>query len=226
MSLMQLVDKPYSEWTDEDVAGIATGHEYILEYYTAYDWRRPKVPHERERMSSGDSNICGHQQRAFNVALALQHLFLTGEVGLEIGSMGVKTPWCLDTDGRAGKRSTYDVRHFVGGKMLLDGGKPLPFMDECFNLVLANHVLEHIQEDPVSVLLEWLRVTKPGGVVGIVVPDNAHVDVRAVDRTHCHAWSAKAFKADVLSRLADVAEVRSFDTFDNNFSFEAILVRR
>ncbi len=44
------------------------------------------------------------------------------------------------------------------------------FADGSQDFVIANHLLEHLQ-DPISGLLAMLRVTKPGGVVLLSVPD-------------------------------------------------------
>lgn len=51
---------------------------------------------------------------------------------------------------------------------LLQGAK-LPFEDESIDRVIATHVLEHILE-PESVLKEWVRVIKPGGVLSLILP--------------------------------------------------------
>lgn len=44
------------------------------------------------------------------------------------------------------------------------------FGDNSQDFVIANHLLEHLQ-DPISGLLAMLRVTRPGGVVLLSVPD-------------------------------------------------------
>jgi SAM-dependent methyltransferase len=50
--------------------------------------------------------------------------------------------------------------------------KPLPFKDNAFSAVYASHVLEHLYlVEAQQLLAECKRVTKPGGVVRIVVPD-------------------------------------------------------
>jgi SAM-dependent methyltransferase len=50
--------------------------------------------------------------------------------------------------------------------------KPLPFKDNAFSAVYASHVLEHLYlVEAQKLLAECKRVTKPGGVVRIVVPD-------------------------------------------------------
>lgn len=48
-------------------------------------------------------------------------------------------------------------------------GKTLPFEDNSIDRVIATHVLEHVA-DPVSALQEWVRVTRPGGVISLILP--------------------------------------------------------
>jgi phosphatidylethanolamine/phosphatidyl-N-methylethanolamine N-methyltransferase len=45
----------------------------------------------------------------------------------------------------------------------------LTYADDTFDRVIATHVLEHLPE-PQSVLREWARVLKPGGVLSLVLP--------------------------------------------------------
>jgi len=46
----------------------------------------------------------------------------------------------------------------------------LPFHDHSLDYVVASHVLEHVA-DPAAALAEWRRVTRPGGIIYLVVPD-------------------------------------------------------
>jgi len=48
---------------------------------------------------------------------------------------------------------------------------PLSFEDETFELIYASHVLEHFhRNETLSVLKEWVRVLKSGGILRISVP--------------------------------------------------------
>jgi phosphatidylethanolamine/phosphatidyl-N-methylethanolamine N-methyltransferase len=47
--------------------------------------------------------------------------------------------------------------------------KALPYPDDHFDRLIATHVLEHIAQ-PQTVLQEWARVVRPGGVMSIILP--------------------------------------------------------
>ena len=44
------------------------------------------------------------------------------------------------------------------------------FADQSLDFVIANHILEHM-EDPIGALMEWFRVLKEGGVLFLAVPN-------------------------------------------------------
>lgn len=57
-----------------------------------------------------------------------------------------------------------------------DLNKPLPFDEGTFDEVFADNVLEHFPWiRALTILKDWIRVLKPGGVIGVVVPDLAHI---------------------------------------------------
>lgn len=57
---------------------------------------------------------------------------------------------------------------------LHDLRKTLPWQDASVDVVYSSHTLEHMsREDGRSLLIECLRVLKPGGLLRIVVPDLA-----------------------------------------------------
>lgn len=64
-----------------------------------------------------------------------------------------------------------DYRSHVGAEVVhdLNGADPLPFEDNYFDAVEADHVMEHLQR-PFVVMRELHRVTKPGGTISIRVP--------------------------------------------------------
>ena len=53
---------------------------------------------------------------------------------------------------------------------LLAWAHELPFACNSMDYIVAMHILEHMP-DPVATVLHWLSIVKPGGGVGIIVPD-------------------------------------------------------
>lgn len=67
---------------------------------------------------------------------------------------------------------------------------PYPFEDNSFDIVIAEHVIEHL-DDVIKVIEETHRILKPGGLLYIEVPhfsSNNHF----TDPTHKHAFSSRS----------------------------------
>jgi len=65
-----------------------------------------------------------------------------------------------------------DGREAPGVDHVIQGLDELPFKDNTFDVVYAAHTLEHIPRNEVEkVLREWVRITKPDGIVRLAVPD-------------------------------------------------------
>ena len=76
------------------------------------------------------------------------------------GSTIFPKPW-INLDGRD-----------MPGVDCISGIDKLPFPDDTFDIVYASHVIEHVKRNDLeAVLKEWVRVTKPDGVVRIATPD-------------------------------------------------------
>lgn len=61
---------------------------------------------------------------------------------------------------------------------------PYPFIDNSFDLVEANHVLEHLDK-PFNIMREFHRILKPGGNLIIKVP---HFSRGFTHAEHCHGF--------------------------------------
>jgi SAM-dependent methyltransferase len=75
-----------------------------------------------------------------------------------------------------------------------DGGS-LPFRSRTFDSLIARHNLEHYV-DTVATLVEWRRVLVPGGMLAVVVPDEARYEGRTLDLdpTHFHAFTETSLR--------------------------------
>lgn len=84
--------------------------------------------------------------------------------------------------------------------------------DASQDFVIASHVLEHV-EDPIGALRTWVRVTRPGGVVLLALPDRRRgIDVRRapVSLEHLladHADGGAASRARHYREWAELVDV-------------------
>jgi SAM-dependent methyltransferase len=111
---------------------------------------------------------------------------------LDVGCGRAKVPGAVGLD--ANPASAADVLHDLDRT-------PYPFGDDEFDLVVARHVLEHL-ERPLDALAELHRITKPSGVVHIVTPHFSS-PTSWTDPTHRHHFSSRSF--DYLVEGSDYA---------------------
>lgn len=107
--------------------------------------------------------------------------FLRGE-GIEIGALdfplrlphGAKVRY-VDYLDEAGLRETHSGTLRAGRSLIVpdvvdDGSRLSTFADDSLDFVIANHMLEHV-ENPIATLGHQLRVLRPGGVLYLSLPD-------------------------------------------------------
>ena len=68
---------------------------------------------------------------------------------------------------------------------------PYPFEDNSFDMVIAEHVLEHLN-DVIGVVEELHRITQPGGILYIEVPHFTSSNY-FTDPTHRHSFTTRTF---------------------------------
>lgn len=152
---------------------------------------------------------------------ALAHRYCTGK-GLEIGG-SAHNPFGLDTlnvdvtDSMDTEFKKREVR--LCGKALkvdiVSPGDNIPLPDESQDFIVSSHVIEHFN-NPISVLIEWDRLLRPGGIIFIIVPHKERTFERDRDCTtlqhliddyksnntephkdsqhgHNHCWTTEAF---------------------------------
>lgn len=96
--------------------------------------------------------------------------------GIEIGAsahnpFGLKTLNVDFTDDYTTdfKQSELKMCGYYSKVDIVSSGDNLPFDDNSVDFVISSHVIEHFY-DPIKTIEEWLRVTKPGGYVYMIVP--------------------------------------------------------
>lgn len=101
----------------------------------------------------------------------------------------------------------------------------LPFRPGSIDYIVALHTLEHIS-DPVRIILHWLDVLKPGGGIGIVVPDWRYTwDARSDEMPYGHKWNSCPDLVTDLYRKHWFyhCELERIDTLPFKLSFDFVL---
>jgi ubiquinone/menaquinone biosynthesis C-methylase UbiE len=110
-----------------------------------------------------------------------EHLPLAGDV-LEVGA-GTGTLWTRIDHARRGLRLTLTdfspamcagLRAIPDAQVLQCDATRLPFADDSFDTVIANHMLYHL-DDPRAALREFARVLRPGGHVAAALIGEDHL---------------------------------------------------
>jgi SAM-dependent methyltransferase len=73
-------------------------------------------------------------------------------------------------EGEVSETFAYHPSRPHGRNYITDGSDLSQFPNAAYDFVLSCHNLEHIA-NPIKALKEWIRVTKPGGVIILVLPD-------------------------------------------------------
>jgi ubiquinone/menaquinone biosynthesis C-methylase UbiE len=110
-----------------------------------------------------------------------EHLPLAGDV-LEVGA-GTGALWTRIDRASRGLRLTLTdfspamcarLRAIAGAHVLQCDATKLPFADDSFDTVIANHMLYHL-DDPLAALREFARVLRPGGHVAASLNGEDHL---------------------------------------------------
>ncbi len=67
------------------------------------------------------------------------------------------------------------------------------FKDNSLDYVISRHCLEHFQ-DPIKAILEWKRVLKIGGILGVSMPDDSLCNSISLDPSHKHVFTPISFE--------------------------------
>lgn len=125
------------------------------------------------------------RRRVFVAREDLARRYLTGS-GIEIGALGfpLRVPpgvavryvdhlpreELIAFNRRSFELARIDAQAIPPVDVVDDGATLATFADATLDFVIANHVLEHI-EDPVEALENWLRVLRDGGILFLALPD-------------------------------------------------------
>lgn len=101
----------------------------------------------------------------------------------------------------------------------------LPFRSASVDFIIALHVLEHL-DDPVGVLQHWLDRLKPGGGIGLILPDWRYTwDARTDESAYGHKWNAEPDLVYKLwqDHLSQICFLEAIRTYKFKLSFDVVL---
>lgn len=104
----------------------------------------------------------------------------------------------------------------------------LPFRPATIDMIVALHMLEHIF-NPVEVVNHWLDIVKPGGGIGIVLPDWRYTwNSRNDSEPFSHKWNPTPQLIEMMyhKHWSRRATLESFCTYDMRLSFDFVLRKR
>ena len=101
----------------------------------------------------------------------------------------------------------------------------LPFRPASIDFIVAVHVLEHVA-DPVRTVLHWLDLLRPGGGIGVVVPDWRYTwDARNDHHPWGHRWNCTPEVVGELyeAHWKETAELQALQSYRYKLSFDFVL---
>jgi SAM-dependent methyltransferase len=124
-------------------------------------------------------DVSSRRRKARKILRILEHIGpLEGKAVLEVGAgSGVISATLAEAVGPAGRAVAVDVVDQrvarEGYAFVRVGGTELPFEDGAFDLVVSNHVMEHVGDrgEQMRHLAEIARVLAPGGAGYLAVPN-------------------------------------------------------
>lgn len=169
---------------------------------------------------------CAEEQAALQAAPPNHRLEELNGLNVGCGSRAIH-PTLLNVDAHRGEwemgsgsadayRSVANVRAWA---------HELPFQSNTIDFIVALHVLEHVT-DPAATVLHWLDLVKPGGGVGIVVPDWRYTwDARNDHHPWGHRWNPTPELARELyeTHWKEIADLESLHTYPFKLSFDLVL---
>jgi SAM-dependent methyltransferase len=103
-------------------------------------------------------------------------------VGLYVRALHAFTPYVVGLDVEPDRVA---MTHLFSPLVNVAAGEHLPYRSNWFDMVLSHEVIEHVDNDRLSVT-EMVRVTRPGGRVIILCPNRWYPF-----ETHGHYWQGK-----------------------------------
>lgn len=108
---------------------------------------------------------------------------------------------------------------------ILANPEDLPFKPRSLDYIVALHMLEHVS-NPIDILMYWETLLKPGGGIGLILPNYEYTWNAAGDHSQFgHKWntSAEIFRRLYRKHLADHFVLERIGTIPHKISFDVVL---
>lgn len=129
--------------------------------------------------------------------LEITEKYLSGH-GLEIA--GLHNPWPMNPDSKSIQLDLYTTEELyaqypehknnklIRVQIIDDGSKCESIASNSMDFVVSSHVLEHC-ENVIKTIENWLRITKPGGIITMAVPHHTNpMDYKRKVTPLTHFW--------------------------------------
>lgn len=126
---------------------------------------------------------------------------------------------------RESEEKATGTHHAFLKNALLANPEELPFRDGTIDYIVALHMLEHIA-NPMEVLIHWAQALKPGGGIGLILPNYHYTWNAAYDTSqYGHKWNASAeiFRRLYDKHLREAFHLEQINTLPHKISFDVIL---
>jgi SAM-dependent methyltransferase len=125
-------------------------------------------------------------------------------------------------------REAQDVsgeHHAFLNDAILANPEDLPFKSQSLDYIVALHMLEHVS-NPMDILLYWGTLLKPGGGIGLILPNYEYTWNAAGDTSKFgHKWNTNAviFRKLFDRHLKNDFVLERIETISHKISFDVVL---
>lgn len=146
------------------------------------------------------------------------HKIHPAATGIDIVARGTKFKKCKMKKGILDRQGAFVCQADIQAA----GDNLFMFKDNELDYVVSSHNLEHYL-DTIKTLREWKRVLKPGGILGIILPD----DIRGSSMyvlCHKHCFTPESFKN--LVQLIGGLKIIKLERMGPSRSFVCVMKKR
>lgn len=121
--------------------------------------------------------------------------------------------------------SSTGAHHAFLRDAILANPEDLPFKPQSLDYIVALHMLEHVA-NPMEILLYWATLLKPGGGIGLILPNYEYTWNAAGDTSRFgHKWNTNSgiFRRLYEKHLRDQLLLERIDTLEHKISFDVVL---